>query len=120
MSGEDDDRGDRPRLSWSEQDKRRGKARGHTGERRPRGAAAEALAAKAAQSYLKKLDQQLFRPFQYPVVVFSHIKEYTVLLWDLHHRFGSFQIDLQGGQWSCRFRCIHDYRLVRISEYCNS
>jgi len=60
MSGEDDDRGDRPRLSWSEQDKRRGKARGHTGERRPRGAAAEALAAKAAQSYLKKLDQQLF------------------------------------------------------------
>ena len=60
MNGEDDERGDRPRLSWSEQDKRRGKARSHTGERRPLGAAAEALAAKAAQSYLKKLDQQLF------------------------------------------------------------
>ena len=63
MNGRDDDerdRSDRPRLSWSELDKRRGKARSHTGERRPRGAAAEALAAKAAQSYLKKLDQQLF------------------------------------------------------------
>ena len=61
MSGEgNDERGDRPRRSWSELDKRRGKARSHTGERRPRGAAAEALAAKAAQSYLKKLDQQLF------------------------------------------------------------
>ncbi len=63
MSGRDDDerdRSDRPRLSWSELDKRRGKARSHTSERRPRGAAAEALAAKAAQSYLKKLDQQLF------------------------------------------------------------
>jgi hypothetical protein len=61
MSGAgDDERGDRPKLSWSELDKRRGKARSHTDERRPRGAAAEALAAKAAQSYLKKLDQQLF------------------------------------------------------------
>ena len=58
--GQDDERGDRPRLSWSELDKRRGKARDHTSERRPRGAAAEALAAKAAQSYLKNLDQQLF------------------------------------------------------------
>ncbi len=60
MSGRDDERGDRPRLSWSELDKRRGKPRDNTGERRPRGAAAEALAAKAAQSYLKKLDKQLF------------------------------------------------------------
>ena len=58
--GDDDERGDRPRLSSSELDKRRGRARDHTSERRPRGAAAEALAAKAAQSYLKKLDQQLF------------------------------------------------------------
>ena len=61
MSGrDDDDRGDRPKLSWSELDKRRDKPRSHTSERRPRGAAAEARAASATQSYLKKLDQQLF------------------------------------------------------------
>ena len=61
MSGRDeDDRGDRPKLSWSELDKRRDKPRSHTNERRPRGAAAEARAASATQSYLKKLDQQLF------------------------------------------------------------
>ena len=63
MSGErggDDERGERPRLSWSELDKRRGKARSQASERRPRGAAAEARAAAATQSYLKKLDQQLF------------------------------------------------------------
>ena len=61
MSGrEDDDRGERPKLSWSELDKRRDKPRSHTSERRPRGAAAEARAASATQSYLKKLDQQLF------------------------------------------------------------
>jgi hypothetical protein len=61
MSGrDDDDRGERPKLSWSELDKRRDKPRSHTSERRPRGAAAEARAASATQSYLKKLDQQLF------------------------------------------------------------
>src|SRR5512147_1473712 len=61
MSGrEDEDRGERPKLSWSEFDKRRDKPRSHTSERRPRGAAAEARAASATQSYLKKLDQQLF------------------------------------------------------------
>ena len=61
MSGRDeDDRGERPKLSWSELDKRRDKPRSHTSERRPRGAAAEARAASATQSYLKKLDQQLF------------------------------------------------------------
>ncbi len=60
MSGRDDDRGERPKLSWSELDKRRDKPRSHTSEARPRGAAAEARAASATQSYLKKLDQQLF------------------------------------------------------------
>jgi hypothetical protein len=60
MNGNDDERGDRPKLSWSELDKRRDKPRSHTNERRPRGAAAEARAASATQSYLKKLDQQLF------------------------------------------------------------
>jgi hypothetical protein len=61
MSGrDDDDRGDRPKLSWSELDKRKDKPRSHTNERRPRGAAAEARAASATQSYLKKLEQQLF------------------------------------------------------------
>ncbi len=56
----DDDREDRPRLSWSELDKRRGKPRPSTPERKPRGAAAEALSRSATQSYLKKLDSQLF------------------------------------------------------------
>lgn len=56
----DDDRDERPRLSWSELDKRRGKARPSTPERKPRGAAAEALSRSATQSYLKKLDSQLF------------------------------------------------------------
>lgn len=60
MSG-DDDREDRPRLSWSELDKRRGKPRPSTPERRPRGAAAEALSRSAAQSYLKGLDSRLFK-----------------------------------------------------------
>ena len=62
MTGGDDDRerGERPRLSWSELDKRRDRPRSHTNERRPRGAAAEARSASATQSYLKKLDQQLF------------------------------------------------------------
>lgn len=56
----DDDREDRPRPSWSELDKRRGKPRPSTPERKPRGAAAEALSRSATQSYLKKLDSQLF------------------------------------------------------------
>jgi hypothetical protein len=60
MSGRDEDDRERPKLSWSELDKRRDKPRSHTSERRPRGAAAEARAASATQSYLKKLDQQLF------------------------------------------------------------
>lgn len=59
MSG-DDDREDRPRPSWSELDKRRGKPRPSTPERKPRGAAAEALSRSATRSYLKKLDSQLF------------------------------------------------------------
>jgi hypothetical protein len=62
MSGrdDDDDRGERPKLSWSELDKLRDKARPPRGERRPRGAAAEARARGATQSYLKQLDQRLF------------------------------------------------------------
>lgn len=59
MSG-DDERDERPRLSWSELDKRRDKPRSHTAERRPRGAVAEARARSATKSYLKKLDEQLF------------------------------------------------------------
>jgi hypothetical protein len=59
MSG-DHDPDERPRLSWSELDKRRGKARPSTPERRPRGAAAEALSRSATQSYLAKLDSRLF------------------------------------------------------------
>jgi hypothetical protein len=41
-------------------DKRRDKARPSGGERRPRGAAAEARARSATQSYLKQLDARLF------------------------------------------------------------
>jgi hypothetical protein len=62
MSGRDDDeeRGERPKLSWSELDRLRDKARPPRAERRPRGAAAEARARGATQSYLKQLDQRLF------------------------------------------------------------
>ena len=62
MSGRDDEdeRGERPKLSWSELDKRRDKPRSRTPERGPRGAAAEARARSATQSYLAKLDGQLF------------------------------------------------------------
>jgi len=56
----DDERGERPRLSWSELDKRRDRPRSRTPERVPRGAAAEARSRSATQSYLAKLDQQLF------------------------------------------------------------
>jgi hypothetical protein len=58
--GDDEDRGDRPRLSWSELDKRRDRPRTHTPERRPRGPAAEARARRAAQSYLHQADAKLF------------------------------------------------------------
>ncbi|RIL02608.1 MAG: hypothetical protein DCC71_16145 [Proteobacteria bacterium] len=58
--GDGDERGERPRLSWSELDRRRDKPRSATPERRPRGAAAEARSRSATQSYLKKLDSQLF------------------------------------------------------------
>lgn len=58
MSGDD---GERPRLSWSEIDKRRDRGgRRDERERRPRGAAAEARSRAASQSYLKKLDAALF------------------------------------------------------------
>jgi hypothetical protein len=58
VSGGDDER---PRLSWSEIDKRRDRGgRRDERERRPRGAAAEARSRAAAQSYLKKLDAALF------------------------------------------------------------
>ncbi|HEX2484107.1 MAG TPA: hypothetical protein VHQ66_02330 [Myxococcota bacterium] len=59
MSGDDDER---PRLSWSEIDKRRDRAGGRrdAGERRPRGAAAEARARRASQAYLKDAADKLF------------------------------------------------------------
>jgi hypothetical protein len=55
-----DDREDRPRRSWSEIDKLRDKPRERRDERRPRGAAAEALSRQAAQQYPKKLDTHLY------------------------------------------------------------
>jgi len=52
---------DRPRLSWREIDQLRDSARRRSaGERRPRGAAAEARAREAARQYLSKVDQKLF------------------------------------------------------------
>jgi len=58
MSRDDDER---PRLSWSEIDKRRDRpGRRDEREKRPQGAAAEARARAAAQSYLKQLDSSLF------------------------------------------------------------
>ena len=57
---DDDERGERPKLSWSELDKRRDKPRSRTPERGPRGAAAEARSRSATRSYLAKLDGQLF------------------------------------------------------------
>jgi hypothetical protein len=60
VSGRDDE-GDRPKLSWSEIDKRRDRPRSRSDrEQRPRGAAAEARSAAAAQQYLKKLGGSLF------------------------------------------------------------
>jgi hypothetical protein len=58
--GRDDD-SDRPKLSWSEVDRRRDKPRTREDrERRPRGAAAEARSQAATQQYLKKLGGSLF------------------------------------------------------------
>jgi hypothetical protein len=57
---DDDDRGERPKLSWSELDKLRDRPRSRASERGPRGAAAEARARTATKSYLAKLDGQLF------------------------------------------------------------
>jgi hypothetical protein len=55
------DDGERPRLSWSEIDKRRDRpGRRDEREKRPQGAAAEARARAAARSYLEKLDAALF------------------------------------------------------------
>lgn len=58
MSGD----GERPKLSWSEIDKRRDRAGGRrdAGEARPRGAAAEARARQASQAYLKGAAAKLF------------------------------------------------------------
>jgi hypothetical protein len=61
VTGGRDDDSDRPRLSWSEIDKRRDKPRTREDrERRPRGAAAEARSQAATQQYLKKLGGSLF------------------------------------------------------------
>jgi len=58
VSGDDE----RPKLSWSEIDKRRDRAGGRrdAGEPRPRGAAAEARARQASQTYLKDAAAKLF------------------------------------------------------------
>ncbi len=61
MSGERDDDGDRPKLSWSEIDKRRDRPRSRADrEQRPRGAAAEARSRAATQQYLEKKGSALF------------------------------------------------------------
>jgi len=61
MSGERDGDGERPRLSWSEIDKRRDRGRsGARDERRPRGAAAEARARHATEAYLREAGAKLF------------------------------------------------------------
>ena len=61
MSGERDDDGERPKLSWSEIDKRRDRPRTRADrEQRPRGAAAEARSRAATQQYLKKQGAELF------------------------------------------------------------
>jgi hypothetical protein len=58
---ERDGDGERPKLSWSEIDKRRDKPRARADrEQRPRGAAAEARARDAAQQYLKQKGGALF------------------------------------------------------------
>jgi hypothetical protein len=58
LSGDDDER---PRLSWSEIDKRRDRGgRRDDRERRPRGPAAEARSRAATRAYLGKLDAALF------------------------------------------------------------
>jgi hypothetical protein len=57
VSGDDE----RPRLSWSEIDKRRDRpGRSEPRDPRPRGAAAEARARAATRSYLKQIDGALF------------------------------------------------------------
>jgi hypothetical protein len=56
----DDDREDRPRLSWSEIDRRRDRPRGRRDDAEPRGPAATARSRAATASYLRKLDQHLF------------------------------------------------------------
>jgi hypothetical protein len=58
VSGDDE----RPRLSWSEIDRRRDRAGGRREAQgpRPRGAAAEARARQAAQSYLRAAEAKLF------------------------------------------------------------
>ena len=58
MSGDDE----RPRLSWSEIDKRRDRAGGRRdpNEPRPRGAAAEARAREASKAYLRDAGAKLF------------------------------------------------------------
>jgi hypothetical protein len=62
LSGhERDDDGERPKLSWSEIDKRRDKPRTRADrETRPRGAAAEARSRSATQQYLKQKGGALF------------------------------------------------------------
>ncbi len=62
-----DDRGDRPKLSWAEIDRRRDKPRERS-EQRPRGAAAEARSREATSQYLKKLDKHLFAKGSNPSV----------------------------------------------------
>jgi hypothetical protein len=60
MSGDDRDRDERPRLSWSEVDKLRDKARTRRDDSGSRGPASDPRSRAATQSYLKKLDRTLF------------------------------------------------------------
>jgi len=61
MSAERDGRDDeRPKLSWSEIDKRRDGAGGRREERGPRGAVQQERAQAAARQYVKKIGSELF------------------------------------------------------------
>lgn len=60
MNGGDDDRDERPRLSWSEIDRLRDRPRARRDERTPRGPAATARARAATRQYLASIDEKLF------------------------------------------------------------
>jgi phage I-like protein len=61
VKGDEHDSDERPKLSWREIDQRRDRSRHvSSGERKPRGRAAEVRAKDATQRYLKELDDTMF------------------------------------------------------------